>query len=106
MTIIFNIITIIIFTIITIIIFTIIRFFTKVPSVLQTHKNANWILFIDDDTMVFLKNVFVLISQFDSSLPWNIGYHSECHESIMKHGAFAYGGGGMLFSRGCCCCCL
>jgi len=82
------------------------KFLPEVQKAIDHNKAAEWYVFLESDTYIFWDNVFRLLENYNSSLPYYFGspspgrtYHSDAQPNVKKQVWFAYGGAGFILSQ-------
>jgi hypothetical protein len=67
----------------------------------HTFPNAEWFIMLDDDSYIFLKNLDLFLSKFNSSEPYYFGEATSfVGEHFYQSNLFAQGGAGIIISKG------
>jgi hypothetical protein len=82
------------------------KFLPEVEKAIAHNDAAEWYVFLESDTYMFWDNVFRLLENYNSSLPYYFGspspgrkYHSESDPESEQQVWFAYGGAGFILSK-------
>ncbi|KAH6858825.1 hypothetical protein BKA58DRAFT_49006 [Alternaria rosae] len=82
------------------------KFLPEVEKAIDHNNAAEWYVFLESDTYIFWDNVFRLLENYNSSLPYYFGspspgrtYHPDAQSEVENQVWFAYGGAGFILSK-------